>query len=67
MFILVIIVCFLIYVVIMLVIINVKCYCYKNRFRPIRSCRNLAHEIIMIELFDDNNIKCQNRASDDEI
>ena len=45
----------LLYVLIMLVVINVKCCCYKNSFRPIRSCRNLAHEIIMIDIFDDSN------------
>ena len=61
-------VCFLTYVIIMLVvIINVKCCCYKNSFRPIRSCRNLAHEIIMIDIFDDNSTKCQSRLPDDEI
>ena len=43
------------YVIIMLVIINKKCCCYKNRFRPVLSCRNLAHEIIMIDICHNNN------------
>ena len=50
------------YVLIMLVIINVKCCYYKNSFRPVLSCRNHAHEIIMINICHDdknNNIICQ--------
>ena len=44
------------YVLIMLVIINKKCCCYKNRFRPVLSCRNLAHEkIIIIDICHNNN------------
>ena len=40
----------LLYVVIMLVIIYVKCCSYENGFCPVLSCRNLAHEIVMIDI-----------------
>ena len=56
----------LLYVVIMLVIINVKC-CYKNSFRPVLSCWNNAHEIIMIDIFNDSNTIYQSRLVENVI
>ena len=57
----------LLYVLIMLVIINIKCCYYKNRFRPVLSCRNLAHEIIMIDICDDSNKIYQHRLIENVI
>ena len=50
MVILVLFLCVLLYVIIMLVIFNVKCCHYQNSFRPVLSCWNNAHEIIMIDI-----------------
>ena len=47
----------------MLVAINVKCCRYKNSFRPVLSCWNNAHEIIMIDISDENNIIHQSKKN----
>ena len=57
----------LLYVVIMLVIINVKCCSYNNSFRPVLSCRNHSHEIIMIDIFADSNKIYQRRLIENVI
>ena len=42
------------YVFIMFVIIYFGCY--RNSFNPVRSCKNYAHETIMLGIFDGNRI-----------
>ena len=60
-------ICVLLYVIIMLVIINIKCCSYKNSFRPALSCRNHAHEIIMIDISNDSNKIYQRRLIENGI
>ena len=50
----IIILCPVAYIFIMFVIIN--CGCHRNRFSPVLSCKNIAHEIILIDIFDENTI-----------
>ena len=57
----------LLYVFIMLFIITVKWCCYKNSFRPVHSFRNLLHEIVMIDIFDDSNKIYQSRLIENVI
>ena len=47
-------ICPVAYVFIMFVIIY--CGCYRNSFNPVRSCKNYAHETIMLDIFDGNTI-----------
>ena len=50
----IIILCPVAYIFIMIAIINRGCY--RNRFSPVLSCKNIAHEIILIDIFDENTI-----------
>ena len=42
------------YIFIMVAII--KCGCHRNRVNPVLSYKNIAHEIILIDIFDENTI-----------
>ena len=54
------------YVFILFVVIY--CGCYRNSFNPVRSCKNYAHEIIMIDIFDGNTIcRGKQRKSPDNV
>ena len=59
-------ICPVAYVFMMFVIIY--CGCYRNSFNPVRSCKNYAHETIMLDIFDGNTIcKGKQRKSRDNV